>query len=264
VPKDPRIDRDFAILLSEWKIVPGTKRPDPNEMSDFNVLTMNARAFPGTDPLVARVGQRIRIRLGNLSAMDHHPIHLHGYQFRITETDGGQIPESAQQVETTALVQTGSTKTIEFVADVPGDWAFHCHMTHHLMNQMGHAIPNMIGVNPDGLEQKIQGLLPDYMTMGQHGMGEMGAMSMAVPANSIAMVGARGPFDTITMGGMFTILKVRDALASFADPGWYSHPAGTVADLAAAEDLSKDGIDVGTQLGPIRHAPSTQHEHGDR
>ena len=145
---EPRIDRDFAIMLSEWKIVPGTSRPDPNEMTDFNVLTMNARAFPGTEALVVRRGERVRIRLGNLSAMDHHPIHLHGYQFRITETDGGQVPESAQQVEVTALVQVGSTKTIEFVADEPGDWALHCHMTHHVMNQMGHDAPNLIGAVP--------------------------------------------------------------------------------------------------------------------
>ena len=61
-------------------------------MTEFNVLTMNARAFPGTDPLVVRTGQRVRIRLGNLSAMDHHPIHLHGYQFKVTETDGGHDP----------------------------------------------------------------------------------------------------------------------------------------------------------------------------
>ncbi len=92
----PRVDRDFAIMLSEWKIVPGTSRPDPSEMTDFNVLTMNSKAFPGTSPLVVRTGQRVRIRLGNLGAMDHHPIHIHGYNFRVTGTDGGAIPASAQ------------------------------------------------------------------------------------------------------------------------------------------------------------------------
>ena len=96
----------------------------------------------------SKTGERVRIRIGNLSAMDHHPIHLHGYQFKITETDGGQIPESAQWPETTVLVPVGSTRTIEFVADEPGDWAMHCHMTHHVMNQMGHGTPNMIGVKP--------------------------------------------------------------------------------------------------------------------
>ncbi|MGI8964584.1 MAG: multicopper oxidase domain-containing protein, partial [Limisphaerales bacterium] len=122
-PKGPRPDRDFAYMLSEWKIEVGASRPDPNEMTDFNIFTFNAKAFPGTAPLVAKLGERVRIRLGNLSAMSHHPIHLHGYQFKITETDGGQIAESAQQVEVTALTAVGQTRTFEFVADEPGDWA---------------------------------------------------------------------------------------------------------------------------------------------
>ncbi len=246
-PKGPRPDRDFAIMLSEWKIVPGTSRPDPNEMTDFNVLTMNAKAFPGTAPLVAKLGDRVRIRLANLGAMDHHPIHLHGYQFKITETEGGQVAESAQQPGTTALVQVGSSKTIDFIADEPGDWAMHCHMTHHVMNQMGHKFPNMIGVKAGKLDQKIQKLLPDYMTMGQTGMGNMGEMRMAVPKNSIPMVGGRGPFDYITMGGMFTILKVRRDLASYDDPGWYEHPPGSVARAATADELRADGIEAEPQ-----------------
>lgn len=259
VPPEPRIDRDFAYMLSEWKIVPGTRRPDPNEMTDFNLITFNGRAFPGTDPLIVRLGDRVRIRIGNLSAMDHHPIHLHGFQFRITETDGGQIPESAQQRETTVLVQVGSTKTVEFIADAPGDWAFHCHMTHHLMNQMGHGIPNMIGVKAGDLDRKVRRLLPAYMTMGQNGMGGMGEMGMPVPKNSIPMVGAHGPFDYITMGGMFTIFKVRDGITSYDDPGWYQYPKGEVASLAEPANLERDGIKVdGTQT------PTEQggHQHG--
>jgi hypothetical protein len=243
-PTGPRVDRDFAILLHEWRIDPGTHRPDPNEMIDFNLLTMNAKAFLGTEPLVVKKGERVRIRLGNLSATDHHPIHLHGYQFLITETDGGRIPESAQWPETTVLVPVGSTRTIEFVADEPGDWAMHCHMTHHLMNQMGHDIPNLIGVNPGRLDEKVRTLLPGYMTMGQTGMADMGEMGMPVPANSIPMVGARGKHDYITMGGMFTVLKVRDRLDSYQDPGWYENPPGTLAMAASTEELRRDGIDV--------------------
>jgi hypothetical protein len=52
-----------------------TMRPNPIEMTDFNILTLNARVFPGTAPLVAKYGDRVRIRFGNLSAMEHHPIH---------------------------------------------------------------------------------------------------------------------------------------------------------------------------------------------
>ncbi len=238
----PKVDRDFALLLHEWSVPVGVRRPDPNEMTDFNVLTINARAFPGTAPLVARLGQRVRIRIGNLSPMDHHPIHLHGYSFHITETDGGVIPESARWPETTVLVPVGSTRTIELVAHQPGDWAMHCHMTHHVMNQMGHEFPNMIGVDPGDLDKKVRRLLPNYMTMGQHGMGDMAEMGMAVPANSIPMVGGQGPHDYITMGGMFTILKVREHLESYDDPGWYANPPGTQADRASDDDLRRDGI----------------------
>jgi FtsP/CotA-like multicopper oxidase with cupredoxin domain len=241
---DYRVDRDFAIMLGEWRIEPGTSRPDPNAMSDFNVLTMNARAYPGTAPLVCKTGDRVRVRFGNLSAMDHHPIHLHGHYFKVTATDGGALPVSAQWPETTVLVPVGSTRDIEFVADAPGDWAFHCHMTHHVMNQMGHGTPNMIGVAHRPLDRLVRPLLPGYMTMGQDGMGDMGDMGMPVPENSIPMVGGKGPFDYITMGGMFTLLKVRDELSSYDDPGWYRHPPQQVAAAATHQDLQRDGIAI--------------------
>jgi FtsP/CotA-like multicopper oxidase with cupredoxin domain len=243
-PEGPQPDRDFAIMLSEWKIVPGTSRPDPNEMTDFNVFTFNAKVFPATAPLVVKQGERVRMRFCNLSAMDHHPIHLHGHRFKVTETDGGQIPESAQQVETTVLVQVGSTRTIDFVADALGDWPLHCHMTHHTMNQMGHQSPNLIGIDKTGLNKKISKFISGYMTMGDTGMGEMGEMGMKSPKNSIPMVGGPGPFDYIAMGGMFTVLKVREDLANYEDPGWYKHPAGTVADVAEEADLKRDSIEL--------------------
>ena len=242
-PTGPRPDRDFALLLHEWHIEPGASRPDPNEMTDFNVLTINAKAFPGTRPLVARLGDRVRIRLGNLGAMNHHPIHLHGYGFIITETDGGPIPESGRWPETTVLVPVGSTRTIEFTADNPGDWALHCHMTHHVMNQMGENLTNMIGVDSSGLDAQVRSLLPGYMTMGQAGMEGMSDMGMPVPPNSIPMLGGAGPYGEITMGGMFTILKVRENPPSDGeDPGWYRPPAGTLAAAATAEALRANRI----------------------
>ena len=244
VSPDYKVDRDFAIMLSEWRIDPGTTTPNPNEMTDFNVLTMNAKCYPGTEPLVVKMGDRVRIRFGNLSAMDHHSIHLHGHYFKITATNGGRIATSAQHPGSTLFVPVGDTQDIEFIASDPGDWAIHCHMTHHVMNQMGHDFPNVVGIQKEGFDQKVRNLLPAYMMMGEHGMGEHGihveAGHMPVPKNSIPMVGARGPFDYITMGGMFTLLKVREQLASYDDPGWYKHPPGTVADVASADELRRD------------------------
>lgn len=243
-PRGPqrRIDRDFAIMLSEWLIRVGTRRPDPTEMIDFNILTMNSRAFPGIEPLVVRRGDRVRIRLGNLGVTDHHPIHIHGHAMRITGTDGGPIAEAGQWLENTVLVPVGTVREVEFVADNPGDWPLHCHMTHHVMNQMGHGLPNVIGIDPAGLDERVQKLLPDYMTMGHTGMDMMldHAEHMAQPPNSIAMRGVAGPFGRIDMGGMFTIIKVREGITSGEDPGWYDHPPGTVAAPATAEELRRD------------------------
>ncbi len=245
-PKEPEPnppDKDFAFMLSEWKIELGTRRPDPNEMTDLNVFTFNARSFPGTEPMLVKTGERVRIRLGNLSTMSHHAIHLHGYNFKITATDGGKIPESGQWPETTVHIATGSTRDFEFIADAPGDWVMHCHMLHHVMTQMGHDFGNVIGMDTTGLDKAMRKLIPGYMAMGQAGMHDMGDMGMHVPPNSLPMVGGRGQYDYITMGGLFTILKVRDTLpADGSDPGWYASPPGTLAIAATPEELKRDGI----------------------
>jgi hypothetical protein len=217
------------------------------EMTDFNVLTFNSKSFPSTEPLVVGLNERVRIRLGNLSTMSHHPIHLHGYYFNVTATDGGPIPPAGQWPETTVIVPVGSTRTIEFVADALGDWALHCHMTHHVMNQMGHEGPNMVGADPKRINGRVQPVVPAYMSMGHNGMGDMAEMDMPVPRNSIPMKGGRGPFGTIDMGGMFTILKVRRDPAKENGTGWHSHEPGTVADEATSDDLLADGIDTKTK-----------------
>lgn len=256
VPEKNPPDRDYAILLSEWEIEVGAMRPDPNEMTDFNIFTMNGRSFPGTTPMVAKTGERVRIRIGNLSSMSHHSIHLHGHHFLVTETDGGIIPESARWPETTVIMPTGSTRTIEVGPVYPGDWAMHCHMLHHVMNQMGHEFGNLIGLDEEGLNKRIRSLIPGYMVMGTTGMGEMGDMGMKTPINSAPMIGGPGQYDYITMGGMFNILKVRDELpADGSDPGWFRDPPEKLASLASPEQMQKDGIDPDMATG-------THSQHG--
>ncbi len=243
-PRGPRVDRDFVLMTHEWRLDVGAGRPDPNEMTDFNVLTFNSKAFPGTAPLLVGRGERVRIRLGNLSPMDHHPIHIHGVSFKLTATDGGYIPEAAQMPETTVLVPVGSTRVIEFVADEPGDWAMHCHMTHHVMTQMGHGLPPLIGADMSRIDRRMARVFPGYMTMGTRGMGNMAEMEMPIPGNSLPMRGGAGPFGAIDMGGMFTILKVREDPDAADAAGWYTHPAGSVAALADPARLRADGISV--------------------
>ena len=223
-----KVDRDFAIFLHEWAVPPGTATPNPSIMTDFNLFTFNSRIYPGTASMVARTNDRVRIRIANVS-MDSHPIHIHGLSFKVTATDGGPIPPAAQWPETTVDVPPGTTRDIEFVAFNPGDWAFHCHKSHHTMNQMGHEVPNMTGVNQGESVAKVQKLLPGYMPMGENGMGEMGQMNMGGPKNWVPMMTGDGQFGPIEMGGMFTVFKVRDGITSFEDPGPYVFPEGTLA-----------------------------------
>ncbi|MCC7274582.1 MAG: copper oxidase [Alphaproteobacteria bacterium] len=232
-PRDPavaRVDRDFVFLIGAYDIAPGARVPKVATMTDFNLWTWNSRVFPGIAPLPVRRGDRVRIRMGNLS-MTNHPIHLHGYEFVVTGTDGGWVPPSARWPEVTVDVPVGAMRTIEFVAEEPGDWAFHCHKSHHTMNAMGHDVPNLIGVDHRGVARSIARLVPDYMVMGERGMADMGAMEMPLPDNTLPMMTGAGPFGALEMGGMFTVVKVRDGLArdDYRDPGWYRHPKGTVA-----------------------------------
>lgn len=243
--RDPRpVHSDVVMMLSEWSIPIGGSRPNPIAMAGFNVLTINSKAFPATAPIVVPRGAKVRFRIGNLSAMDHHAMHLHAFPFTVVATDGGEVPASARFPEVTTLVATGSTKTMEFTASLDGDWAFHCHMTHHGMNQMGHGIPSLIGAELGQVRAQLAKHHPSVMLMGEAGMGGMADMhamgGWKFPVNSIPMLGGKGPFSVIEMGGMFTIIKVRPP--GQLDDEWYAHPKGTVADTADARDLAADGI----------------------
>ncbi|MBY4897843.1 multicopper oxidase family protein [Cupriavidus sp. AU9028] len=258
-----RVDRDFVFLMSAYDIDPGSYTPRVAEMTDFNLWTWNSRVFPGIDSLPVRLGDRVRIRFGNLT-MTNHPIHLHGHRFEVTGTDGGWVPPSARWPEVTTDVAVGQMRVIEFLADNPGDWAFHCHKTHHTMNAMGHDVPTMIGVPQRDLARRMNALIPDYMAMGEAGMADMGSMRMPLPENTLPMMSGQGPFGPIEMGGMFTTVKVRPGLArdDYRDPGWYRHPAGTVA-FAYTGDDAPDRGEPAADKGPSGTPAHRHGGHGD-
>jgi manganese oxidase len=130
----PHVDRDFGIVLQGWAILPNNTVPNSMAM-EFNWLTMNGKAGPATTPILVKLGERVRIRLINLG-MDHHPIHMHGHQFSVTGTEAGRIRTTAVEPGNTVLVGVAQARDIEFVASNPGDWHLHCHLPHHMMNQM--------------------------------------------------------------------------------------------------------------------------------
>jgi hypothetical protein len=149
----------------------------------------------------------------------------------VTGTDGGPTPKSTRWHEVTTDVAVGQMRQVEFVADEEGDWAFHCHKSHHTMNAMGHDVPTMIGVDHRDVVGKITNLIPDYMVMGERGMADMAEMQMPLPDNTAPMMTGQGPFGALEMGGMFTLLKVRreQKPGDYSKPEWFKHPSGTVA-----------------------------------
>ncbi len=229
-PLIDEVDRDFCFLLSSYDIDPGSYTPKVMTMLDFNLWAWNSRIFPGIDPLVVGHKDRVRLRVGNLT-MTNHPIHIHGHEFFVTGTDGGPTPRGSRWPEVTVDVAVGQMRQMDFIADEEGDWAFHCHKSHHTMNAMGHGVPTMIGVDHREVVKDITKLIPDYMVMGERGMHDMTEMEMPLPDNTAPMMTGEGPFGPVGMGGMFSMIKVRKGLkrGDYKDPGWFKHQAGTVA-----------------------------------
>ncbi|TKB23703.1 twin-arginine translocation signal domain-containing protein [Desulfopila sp. IMCC35006] len=261
-PLIAEVDRDFIFLMNAYDIEPGSFTPKIMTMLDFNLWSWNSRIFPGIDSLNVRQNDKVRIRIGNLT-MTNHPMHLHGHEFLVTGSDGGPTPPSSRFYEVTADVAVGQMRQIEFVADEEGDWAFHCHKSHHTMNAMSHDVATLIGVDQRELARKITNLIPDYMVMGERGMADMAAMEMPIPDNTAPMMTGDGPFGSVEMGGMFSVVKVRrnQQPGNYSDPGWYKHPPGTSAYEFAGAPTEPARMQSKMQQGmPRLHKPSTEVE----
>ena len=247
VPHEPACHADFAFMLHNYALHPGSFRPDPSVMTEFDLWTFNSKVFPAIEPVDVRLGERVRLRIANLS-MFNHPIHLHGHRFVVTGSDGGRWAQATWRPETTEIIGVGQTRDIEFIADNPGDWPLHCHMSHHTMNAMGHGIPSPVGVDRAALGQPLRSLLPGYEPMGDNGMYEhdlhasMGHMQG--PVNTLPMAAGPGPFGTIAMGGMMTLVRVRAGIAG-VDPGWYDGVPRAQRVVAPAADAGAAAVPAG-------------------
>jgi hypothetical protein len=167
----------------------------------------------------------------------------------------------------TTDVAVGQMRQLEFIADEPGDWAMHCHKSHHTMGAMGHGVPTLIGVDHRGLVKPLQRTVPDYMVMGERGMADMGEMQMELPPNTFPMMTGTGPYGPIEMGGMFTLLKVRagQKAGDYSDPGWDEMPPGTQArevDNGTAPAATRTPAPTQPATGAARKpAPHSGHAH---
>jgi manganese oxidase len=199
----PRVDKDFVILLQEYAVLPNNTIPNSMNM-EFNWLLINGKAGPAATPLIVRLGDRVRIRMINLG-MDHHPIHVHGHTFYTTGTEAGRIPESAWFPGNTALIGVAQARDIEFVANNPGSWMLHCHMPHHMMNQMS---LNRMSLSVGPISRPMQAMPMSHETMQ---MPEVSKTASQVPGF---------PQDAFMEGSMMAI----DSMV--AKPENYGLPAG--------------------------------------
>ena len=227
----PAVDHDFLVHLQEYSVMPSSTVPNSANM-EFNWLVLNGRSGPAPTPLVVRLGSRVRIRFVNLG-MDHHPMHLHGHTFYVTGTEGGRIPETAWWPGNTVLVGVAQAREVEFLANNPGDWMLHCHLPHHMMNQMnsnssrtfsGDTLTSngMLSTAAPGAGMKHDAAAQQGSMAGMM-MGGMNRLEVAPNANAVAGF----PQDAFMEGPLMNMDAMVDKPENFGlPPGWSENMQG--------------------------------------
>ncbi len=198
-PYAPRVDKDYLIALQEYAVLPNSTIPNSMNM-EFNWLTFNGKAGPASTPLIIKLGERVRIRIINLG-MDHHPIHLHGFTFWETGHEGARQTEAIWARGNTVLVGVAQARDIEFIANRVGDWMFHCHLPHHMMNQMSSNVGPMTrlgqGMQAGASMEEAMGMLRDGHAMAENKAPSLGRGLGVGSTTDMARV--NGP---LSQGGM--------------------------------------------------------------
>jgi manganese oxidase len=166
-PPPTRFDKEFTMMLSAWDTNAaqttehamdgsggmtgsGSAASDQAGMGamnmNYNYFTINGKAFPANEAWTVKQGDLVRVRMINISNLNH-PMHLHGGDFTVIAKDGEPIRPEQQQKMNTLSIDPGEIYDIAFRADNPGTWVFHCHELHHTEND---------GIEPGGLIQVIQ------------------------------------------------------------------------------------------------------------
>lgn len=250
----PTVDHDFGLIVQEFAILPLSTVPN-TVSEEFNFFTINGRSGPFTTPLVVRLGSRVRIRFMNLSAMDHHPMHVHGHTFWITGTEGGRIPESAWIPSNNVLVAVGQSRDVEFIANNPGDWMLHCHIPHHMMNNMVSMVGPMPGMALKNSNNHAGSAMPEMeggeLASGMLGAGLEPSLGPAISADREVMNGMRPmgksaafavpgyPQDMMDMHGMMTaeeMKKIQTPLTRGMRKDWPSSTQAMMSILRVLPD----------------------------
>jgi FtsP/CotA-like multicopper oxidase with cupredoxin domain len=129
-------------LLGAFIVEPKTPRPSEQADVDYVLIlndgmhgyTFNGKSFPATEPIVAKLGQKVRIRFMNEGLMIH-PMHLHGMHMTVISKDGWDVP--APWHCDTLNVAPGERYDVLVNCTNPGTWAFHCHILPHAESDHG-------------------------------------------------------------------------------------------------------------------------------
>jgi manganese oxidase len=249
----PRVDHDFGLVLQEWALLPNNSVPNTANM-EFNWLTINGRSGPSATPLLVRLGSRVRIRFVNIG-MDHHPMHLHGHTFWTTGTEGGRQPESTWTSGNTVLVGVAQARDVEFVANNPGDWMLHCHLPHHMMNNMSDLISERMMTTSALSSEQAQKQMELMAKQGGHGMHGSMEHLPAVAANANSVPGF--PQDA------FMEMPMDAAVAKPENNGLAKNwTAGMMGMMTLVRVLSSDKYDEIMALKKSAPQKEQHHEHG--
>ncbi len=250
VPYRPHCDKDFAIHLQQYAVLANSTTPN-TMMMEFNWLLLNGKAGPASTPLIVRQGDRVRVRFVNLG-MNHHPMHVHGHTFYVTGTEGGRIPETAWWPGNTVLVGVAQARNIEFVADNPGDWMLHCHLPHHMMNQMASQagpMTRMAGF-PGGKGLRGDDSHGRMTERGQNGdamQGDMKGMKMSSTNSPNASTDPAIPSATLGAGTQATAPDgpLADTHLDAGMMGMMKEQAGSSPQLSELQKRNLDAFDMG-------------------
>jgi FtsP/CotA-like multicopper oxidase with cupredoxin domain len=271
----PTVDHDFGLIVQEFAILPQSSVPN-SVSEEFNFFTINGRSGPYTTPLVVRLGSRVRIRFMNLSAMDNHPMHLHGHTFWITGTEAGRIPEPAWIPSNNVLVSVGQSRDVEFIANNPGDWMIHCHILHHMMNHMASMVgpmPQMASTNHGRHDHAaIPEMQGEGLASGALGAGLERSLGPALSPERAVMTGMRPaemrakfdvpgyPQDMMEMHGMLSPEQMKKVQAPLTRGMRRNWPMGSQAMMTILRVLPDELYEkVVSGKGKVKPGESTPH-----
>jgi FtsP/CotA-like multicopper oxidase with cupredoxin domain len=128
-------DKELVVELQEWLVKNGYTFPAmPMDGMMPNFFTINGKAYPATETVRLKVGERLLVRFIGSSSGFIHPMHIHGGPFTIVATDGYPVPDSARVTKDTVNVGPGERYDVIWNAREPGKWLLHCHINHHTTN----------------------------------------------------------------------------------------------------------------------------------